>query len=168
MRALALACLLLPACDKDEDTGAPADTGTPADTRPEDDGGGGPGGPGPGGAGDTEGPVSPEITRADAWCQEYTTGTKYWVWIIEAEAEDPQGNKTLLPHGSPGAVYKDGALIREFELTCSEEGYCFASWQEKDEPLCAIVSQYTVEVQISDLELNLSEPAVIEPWRMKK
>ncbi len=159
---LALPLLLLAACGEALDEAPGGDSGAPAaDSGPA----GGPDGR-PGGG---EGPaLSPEITRADAWCQEYTTGTPYWVWIVEAEAEDPQGNQTLLPYGSPGAIYEGDALIGELALTCSDEGYCFASWQEEGAPLCATVDRYRIELQVADRELNLSEPVTVTPWRAEE
>lgn len=165
----ATVALSLAACDKNNDTGAGWDTATDAPSR---DGGttGGPGG-GPGGGpagpgGETE-PAAPEIIRAAAWCQQHTVGTKYWVWFVEAEAEDPQGTETLLPVGSPAVFTKEGEVIAERELVCSDEGYCFASWEETgDEPLCSIASQYLIEVQVVDSDLNYSESVEIEPTRV--
>ncbi len=160
-----LSLLLLAACGKTLDSGGRPDSDSPAaDSGPS----GGTGDrPGDSGGGEPP-PLSPEITRADAWCQEYTTGTPYWVWIVEAEAEDPQGNQTLLPYGSPGAIYKGEALIGDLALTCSDEGYCFASWQEEGEPLCATVEQYSIVLQVADRELNLSDPVTIAPWRAEE
>jgi len=160
-------------CDKS--SGGAADSGAADTSAPSRDNGaadaGGPGGPGgaggPGPGGDTE-PPAPTIIRAAAWCQQYTVGAKYWVWFVEAEAEDPQGTETLLPVGSPARFYKEEALIAERELVCSDEGYCFASWEETgDEPLCSIASQYLIEIQIADADLNYSASVTIEPTRVE-
>ena len=176
--ALALSAAMVVAapfygCDKSGD--AAIDTGAPDTSAPSRDNGGpgggpgSPGGPGgPGGPGDDSEPAAPAILRAASWCEQHTVGTKYWVWYVEAEAEDPQGNKTLLSVGSPARFYKEGELISEHQLVCSDEGYCFASWEETGaEPLCSIASQYLIEIQIADVDLNYSETVTVEPTRVE-
>jgi hypothetical protein len=172
MPALAIA-LLLAGCDKPPDTGAAGlvDTGSPdrgSDVGGDDGGGGGPGGGGGGGGGggadsaphDVD-PDAPTILSADAWCSEHTTGTKFTAWVVEATAEDPQGDDTLLPYGSPAVVSEEGVELVRYEMVCDSTGYCIASWQEDGEPQCARAQHYLVEVTVADENLNYSAPVQI-------
>jgi len=105
-------------------------------------------------------PEVPYVTAADAACAYHTTGTQYWMWTVDASADDPQGVKTV---GSIGNVdVLDAAtekVAATYALACSAKGVCATGFKaDADGILCDDPKQWTFRFTVVDEDKNVSAP----------
>ncbi len=170
MRPTSMIFLMLLACgDKDagDDTGDGGGDGGSADGGSGDggadagssDGGSGDGGSGDGGSGDGETPV---IDALDAWCYPHTVGDKDFVWRVEAQVSDPQGDVSFAPYFDGITVLDGSSEVAVYPMTCDGEGLCFGNFTESQDGVrCTLASAYTVRVQVLDEDDNWSAPVEV-------
>jgi hypothetical protein len=108
---------------------------------------------------DTDGDL-PYVKSAAAACALHTTGTQYWMWSLNATADDPQGTKTLDPVGSVGVVrIADAKPAATYAIACTREGACATAFMEQDEQiLCDDPTQWRFVFTVLDEDANPSEP----------
>ncbi len=147
MSAKCLVPLLLLGCSSDETEdsdpapldSAPADSGQPPADSGLDD-------------------VRPVIESADAYCY---LADEYYQWVVECQADDPQGADTLAEFGDyehSVTVYLSGTAINSYALICSDEGSCTGTFKEsEDGVICKNATSYRFGFLVWDEQGNQSE-----------
>ena len=123
--------------DADADTDADSDTDTDTD------------------------PQLPYITAADASCSYHDTGTSYWMWTVDASADDPQGVKTVDSMGTVEVLdaATEKKVMASYVLACSAKGLCSTAFKaDADGILCDDPTKWTFRFTVTDEDDNESVP----------
>jgi len=124
--------------EADADTDADSDTDTDTDSDPQ----------------------LPYITAADAACSYHDTGTSYWMWMVDASADDPQGVWTVDSIGSVEVLEaKTAKVMATYAIACTPKGMCATSFKaDADGILCDDPKQWTFRLTVVDEDKNVSLP----------
>jgi hypothetical protein len=102
----------------------------------------------------------PYFSSADAACSFHTTGTQYWMWTLNASADDPQGVKTIQSIGNVDVVEPTtDEVAASYALACSAKGMCATGFKaDADGILCKDPTDWTFRFTVADEDDNMSVP----------
>lgn len=102
----------------------------------------------------------PYVSSADASCAYHSTGTQYWMWTLNATADDPQGTKTVDPIGNVDVLpVGTDEVAASYALACSTKGICVTGFKaDADGILCKDPADWTFRFTVTDEDDNVSAP----------
>jgi hypothetical protein len=102
--------------------------------------------------------ILPYVSSADAACAYHTTGTQYWMWTLDATADDPQGTPTLDPIGNVDVIdVTTKKLAAHYALACTPKGVCVTGFKaDADGILCDDPDRWHFMFTVMDEDKNVS------------
>ena len=103
---------------------------------------------------------APELQSVEARCSYQSSGESYYLWVLEAYVDDPQGRDTIETNQTV-EVYRGGSLQASYGLICGAANPCIGSFKEAQNGiLCDSASDYEFRFLITDEDGNTSTKEV--------